>query len=212
MKLVILGATGGTGQQLVRQALDQGHGVTAVVRDPARLPISAPGLDIRTADVTDSTALEPAFAGHDAVLSALGVRSNKHAGLVAVATKAVLRALGSVEVSRLVMVSAAPVGPGPAGESVLARMVVTPLIRRIFRDIYADLAEMERQLRATDSIDWTILRPPRLLDRPARGHYRREIGSAVPRGFSLSRADLAHAMLDSLADPTTIKQIVGVAY
>jgi putative NADH-flavin reductase len=212
MKLVILGATGGTGRQLVRQALDQGHAVTAVVRNPDRLPISDPGLYVRTADVTDPAALEPVFTGHDAVLSALGPHSNKQAGIVANATKAILRALGNGEVRRLVTVSAAPVGPRPPGEPLLARVVITPLVRRAFRDIYADLAEMERQLQAASNIDWTILRPPRLLDRSAKGQYRTQIGSAVPRGFSLSRADLAHAMLTSLKDPTTIKQIVGIAY
>jgi putative NADH-flavin reductase len=212
MKLVILGATGGTGRQLVRRALARGHAVTAVVRNPARLPISDPALYVRIADVTDPDALEPVFTGHDAVLSALGPHDNKQAGIVANATKAILRALGSGEVRRLVTISAVPVGPISPYEPLLARVVISPLVRRIFRDVYADLAEMERQLEAASGIDWTILRPPRLLDRPGKGQYRTQIGGAVPRGFSISRADLAHAMLASLADPTTIRQIVGVAY
>lgn len=212
MKLVILGATGRTGRQLVRQALAQGHTMTAVVRDPARLPISDPALDIRAADVTSMAELKPVFAGHDAVLCALGVRGNKKAGIAATATRAILRALDSTGIKRYVTSSAAPVGPRSAAEPLLARVVVTPLIRRIFHDIYADLEDMERQVQATDNLDWTIFRPPRLLDRPARGHYRREIGSAVPGGFSFARADLAHAMLASLEDPTTIRQVIGVAY
>jgi putative NADH-flavin reductase len=212
MRLVILGATGGTGRQLVSQALAQGHDVTAVVRDPARLPINDPVLDIRTADVTEPAELQPIFAGQDAILSTLGVRSNKQAGIVATATKAIVGALNGGKVSRFVAVSAAPVGARPADDPLLARMVVMPIIRRVFRDMYADMADMERQLQATGGISWTIFRPPRLIDRPAKGHYRREIGSAVPGGFSISRADLADAMLSSLADPTTIKQIVGVAY
>jgi putative NADH-flavin reductase len=164
---MILGATGGTGQQLVRQALAQGHSMTAVVRDPARLPMSDPALDVQTADVTNPAELQSVFAVHDAVLSVLGVRSNKQAGIVTTATKAILSALDSSGVKRFIAVSAAPVGPRPPGEPLLAGMVVWPLIRRVFRDIYADLADMERQLQATDNIDWTILRPPRLLNRPA---------------------------------------------
>lgn len=210
MRLVVLGASGGTGQHLVRRALADGHAVTAVVRDPARLPLRDPALDVRTADVTDRRALVSVLDGQDAVLSALGVRGNRAAGIVATATAAVLGAMRTTGPRRLVAVSAAPVGPVPPDERLVARFLVRPLVRRAFREIYADLARMEREVAVSDA-EWTILRPPRLLDRAATGRYRTAVGGAVRGAMTLSRADLAHAMLACLTDRATVRQFVGLA-
>ncbi|MDV7216720.1 NAD(P)-dependent oxidoreductase, partial [Streptomyces prunicolor] len=68
MKLTVFGATGGIGQEIVRQALASGHEVTAVVRDPARLTVRGAGLEVFRADLTDPEAVRPAVAGRDAVL------------------------------------------------------------------------------------------------------------------------------------------------
>ncbi|MFD8587990.1 SDR family oxidoreductase [Streptomyces sp. NPDC059637] len=213
MELTVLGATGGTGRQVVRQALDAGHRVTAVVRDPARLPVEHPSLEVLVADVTDPHGLRPALEGRDAVVSALGAHSNRQAreGFVATATRAVLKAMEAAGVRRLAVVSAAPVGPAPQGEGLLLRAVVTPLVRVVFRDVYADLAAMERELGSSGAVDWTVLRPPRLVDKPLTGNYRTGPGT-LPGGHSVSRADLAHALLAVLDDPATVGKTVGVAY
>ncbi|WP_252365209.1 NAD(P)-dependent oxidoreductase [Saccharomonospora piscinae] len=207
MDITIFGATGGTGRHLVEQAVEHDHTVTAVVRDPARMPLSHRNLTVLTADVADPAALRPAIAGRDAVLSALAA-SSKRGDIAATAVRAILRARDSVR--RFVVVSAAPVGPVPAGESLLGRALLTPVVRAVFRDVYADLAAMESHVRDSDT-DWTIMRPPRLLDTPLTGNYRRALGQGVPGGHSVSRADLAHAMLASLDDPATVRQVVGIA-
>ncbi|HZG02688.1 MAG TPA: SDR family oxidoreductase [Streptomyces sp.] len=215
MRLTVLGATGGTGRQLVRQALDAGHEVTAVVRDPARLavpPEGAGALEVVTADVTDAGALRPAVAGRDAVLSALGANGVKQARSTAIAsrgTRAALAAMEATGVRRLVVVSAAPVGPVPEGENLTGRLAFA-VVRRVLGAVYEDLARMEEALRGS-SAEWTVLRPPRLLDGPLTGRYERVLGGAVPRRHSIARADLAHAMLAVLDDPATAGQVVGVA-
>ncbi|GII62993.1 NADH-flavin reductase [Sphaerisporangium krabiense] len=210
MRLTVVGATGGVGKEVVRQALDAGHQVAAVVRDPARLPISHSALEVVTADVTAPEALRPALAGREAVISALGPRTRKDAGIAAIALRSVIRAMETMDVRRLVVISAAPLGPTPEDDGLLYRAVLRPLIRRFLRDVYADLAVMEDEVRRS-ATEWTIVRPPRLTDKPLTGAYRRVIGGSVPRGYTISRADTAHAMLTALDDPATLKQAVGVA-
>jgi uncharacterized protein YbjT (DUF2867 family) len=104
-----------------------------------------------------------------------------------------------------------PVGPVPSGESAITRWLVVPLLKALLHNAYADLAEMEAQLHRS-AIDWTVLRPPKLVDEPLTGQYRTALGANVPRGSTISRADVAHAMLGALTQPATIRQPVGVAY
>ncbi|MBF6416043.1 NAD(P)-dependent oxidoreductase [Nocardia cyriacigeorgica] len=209
MKLTVFGATGGTGRHIVDQALNAGHHVTAVVRDPQRMPVSHPRLEVMTADITDTAALVPAVRSRDAVLSALAA-STKNGKIATTGVRAILRAMTTVGVRRVVAVSAVPVGPVPDGETFVTRAVLTPIISRVFRDVYTDLAQMETEI-GNSSTEWTIVRPPRLLDTPATGHYRVSIGSSVPRGHRIGRADLAHAMLSSIDNVDTVRQIIGVA-
>ena len=210
MKVTVFGATGRTGRLVVRQALDGGHDVTAVVRDPGRLPIGDPSLDVVTADLTDPDSLRPVLQGRNAVISAIGPNSRKEAGITAPATKAIAAALRLSGVSRLVVVSASPVGPVPDGEGWLWRSVVTPMLGLIYRAVYADLDAMEAALRDSN-LDWTVLRPPRLTNGAATGRYRTCVGGNVLKGHSISRADLATAMIAVIDDPATVRQPVGVA-
>ncbi|MDQ1565565.1 MAG: hypothetical protein QOF96_445, partial [Actinomycetota bacterium] len=114
-------------------------------------------------------------------------------------------------VRRFVAVSAVPVGPVPAGESFLNRRLLLPFVSRLLRDVYADLAAMEDEIRRSDT-DWTVVRPPKLTDKPLTGKYRVVVGGNVPRGYAISRADVAHTMLSLLDDPATFGKPVGVAY
>jgi putative NADH-flavin reductase len=210
MKLTVFGATGGIGQEIVKQALTAGHEVTAVVRDPARLTVAGAALDVVRADLSDPEVLRPAVAGRDAVLSGLGARSRKDAGVATRLTRTVLRAMEAEGVRRLVVVSAAPLGPAPEGEGVLDR-TVRGLVSAILKDVYADLREMEAEL-ARSATDWTVVRPPRLQNKPLTGSYRTAVGGNPPRSRFIGRADVAHAMLATVGDPGTVKQGVGVAY
>jgi putative NADH-flavin reductase len=209
MRLTVFGASGGTGVHVVRQALDAGHRVTAVVRDPVALTVRHEALEVRVADVTDSRALRPLLTGREAAISALGARGNAGAGIASTATRAIVEAAQDCGMRRFLAVSAAPVGPVPKGESLLIRAVILPLVSRLFQPQYDDLAVMENLIQ--DSVlDWTIVRPPRLLDRPLSREYRRAVGGNVPKSPSVSRADLAHAVLAMVEDPATVRQSVGV--
>ncbi|MFG2298243.1 NAD(P)-dependent oxidoreductase [Streptomyces sp. NPDC048603] len=215
MKLTVFGATGAVGNQVVRQALAAGHEVTAVVRDPAKLEVAAQDrLKVAVVrNLTDENALLPVLTGRDAVISALGPASNKQAKeapIAGPALRAIVSAMDRVGVSRVSAVSAAPVGVLPEGESVVTRALVYPLLRRLLRDLYADLAVMEAAMGAS-ATEWTVIRPPMLLNKPRTGTYRRAIGANVRGGRTISRADVADALLVSLTDPATARQAVGVA-
>ncbi|MFI5657480.1 NAD(P)-dependent oxidoreductase [Streptomyces sp. NPDC051684] len=210
MKLTVFGATGGIGQEIVKQALAAGHQVTAVVRDPARFTVTGEGLEVFRADLTDPESLRPAVAGRDAVLSGLGARKRADAGIAAELTRSVLKAMEAEGVRRLVVVSAGPVGPQPADSPLVDRAMIG-MIDRILKPVYVDLANMEAEL-AHSATDWTSVRPPRLQDKPLTGSYRTVVGGFPRSGRFAGRADVAHAMLAAVDDPATVKQGVGVAY
>ncbi|WP_319461079.1 NAD(P)-dependent oxidoreductase [Micromonospora sp. RTP1Z1] len=221
MKLTIFGATGGIGRHLVNQAGSAGHDVTVVVRDPAKLagaPVRVVAADLATAD---PETLRTAVGGADAVLSGLGPRSAADAGITARGTRAMAEAMAGAGVRRIVVVSAAPVGlvPSPGrphpprrdpGDGPLMRYVLGPAIRRVLRDHYADLALMEEELR-DGFLDWTVVRPPRLTDKPLTGAYRTAYDRNVRGGVTISRADVAQLMLDLLDRPDSVRRTVGVA-
>src|SRR6266536_3148875 len=201
MKVTVFGATGRIGEQVVRQALDAGHKVRAVVRDPARFDVSHPALEVATVPgLTDPEVLRPVLEGSGAAISGVGPRGRKDGPVASSATRGILRAMEASGVRRLVAVSAVPVGPVPEGESFVNRRIVLPLISAFARDVYADLAAMEDEIRRSTT-EWTIVRPPKLVNKPLTGAYRTCVGG-----------DVAHAMLAALDDPATVKQAVGIAY
>jgi hypothetical protein len=90
------------------------------------------------------------------------------------------------------------------------RSVLNPLVKAVLHEHYADLALMEDVLRDS-GLDWTVVRPPRLTDKPPTGAYRTAYGQNLRRGLLVSRADVAHLMLDVLGRPETIEQAIGIA-
>ncbi|MGW1168800.1 NAD(P)-dependent oxidoreductase [Streptomyces sp. NPDC002550] len=210
MNLTVFGATGGIGREIVRQALGAGHRVTAVVRDPARLDVTGDALEVFRADLTDPEELRAAVRGRDAVLSGLGARSRKDAGVATRLTRTVLRAMEAEGVRRLLVVSAGPVGPAPEDDGALDR-AMRGLVSAVLKDVYTDLRGMEAEL-ARSGTDWTSVRPPRLQDKPLTGRYRTAVGGFPRKGRFIARADVAHAMLAMIDDEGTVKQGVGVAY
>jgi len=221
MKLTIFAATGGIGRQLLEQAIAAGHDVTAVTRNPQNL--SAVPARVVAADLAsvDPATLQPAVAGADAVLSALGARTKADAGVAARGTGSITQAMQAAGVRRIIVVSAAPIGTVPSpgrphpprhdpGDGLIIRYLADPIVKRALRGHYTDLARMEDVLRDSD-LDWTIVRPPRLTSKPATGKYRTAYGQNLRRGVLVSRADVAQYMLSILDQPETSRRTVGIA-
>jgi putative NADH-flavin reductase len=221
MKLTVIAATGGIGQQVLEQAVAAGHDVTAVVRNPQNLPSTQARVVAADLATADPHVLQPAVEGADAVLSALGARSKAEAGVAWRGTQTVTRAMHAAGVRRIVVVSAAPVGtvaspirPDPPrhdpGDGFVMRNLAYPILRAAFREMYADLARMEDVLRES-GLDWTVVRPVRLTGKPVTGRYRTAIGQNVRHGLFISRADVANYMLRAIGEPETFRQTVGIA-
>jgi putative NADH-flavin reductase len=220
MKLTIFAATGGIGRQILEQAVAAGHDVTAVVRNPKKLSVGVP---VVTTDLAapDPTELEAAVAGVDAVLSGLGPGPGSDHGVAAQGTRAMVQAMKATGVRRIVVVSASPVGTVPSpgrprppkhdpGDGFFMRHLFSPIGKARLRQVFADLAMMEDILRDS-GLDWTIVRPPQLTDKPLTGTYRTAYGQNLRRGFSIARADVAQLMLRVLEQPETIQQVIGIA-
>jgi putative NADH-flavin reductase len=215
MKLTVFGATGGIGTQLIRQGLARGHEMTAVTRRPVPLDC-----DVVVARLDDTESIAAAVAGRDAVLSALGMRAPE---MKAARTKdetarstvqvdgarAQVAAMLATGVRRIVTVDAAG-RVADEGDGLFTRMAVKPLLQRLLREGFDDLAEAERVLRAS-GLDWTLIAPPRLTDGERRP-YRTVLDVNVRGGRTLARADVADAMFRALDEPSWVHRRVNVAY
>ncbi|WP_228989832.1 NAD(P)-dependent oxidoreductase [Streptomyces sp. DH8] len=211
MHLTVFGSTGGVGREIVGQALAAGHEVTAVVRDPDRLPEP---LDRRALHgvvrLDDTPAVRAAVAGRDAVLSGLGSRGRKANGVAERLTERIVAAMEAEGSRRLLVVSAVPVGPKAEGDPLFDRLS-RRAVAAVLADVYVDLTRMEAVL-AGSATDWTAVRPPRLTEGPRTGVYRQVVGGAPRSSRTISRADVAHAMLAMIDDPAAVRQGVGIAY
>lgn len=201
MKLLVLGATGRTGRLVVEQGACRRHAVTALVRGPGMLP-ARDNVDVVVGDPLRAADLEAVLPGHDAVISCLGQRSQKDAGLLCNAARAVLDVMPRCGVRRYLVVSQGLLFP--------SRNPIVALLRLSLARHVADTTEMENVVRAS-SVDWTIVRPPRLTGSgEARGY--RAAGGALPSGaWAMRCTDLADFLLDECEKPDYIKAIVGVA-
>ncbi|HKO18878.1 MAG TPA: SDR family oxidoreductase [Acidobacteriaceae bacterium] len=207
MKLLILGATGGIGLKTVGQAIERGHAVTAFVRSPERLKPFAGRIALREGDLLSSVELASAVTGHDAVLSGFGPRlplAKSDANLLGDFAAALVPAMQRAGVRRLVIVSTA----------FLFRDSILPPTylfgRLFFPGVVRDATRMEQIVSSAD-LDWTIVRPPQLTDRPYTGRYRVQAGHLPRFGFNISRADVADSLLRAAEDPSTARKILGVS-
>ncbi|MGX7671318.1 NAD(P)-dependent oxidoreductase [Plantactinospora sp. DSM 117369] len=210
MRITVFGATGGTGQHVVRHALAVGHHVTAVVRDPARLPqADHPRLTPVIANAMDPEAIEAAVTAQDTVVSALGPRTRADTSVCADGAQAIIAAMRAGATRRLIVVTASG-HVVDAGDGPVTRTVVKPLLRRYLKRGFADFARTEQAVRDSE-LDWTIMRPPRLTNGKHRP-YRTAIDRNVRGGVTIARVDLAHAILAALDDPSTVRHTIALGY
>lgn len=207
MKLVVLGATGATGLEIVRQALERGHSVTALVRSPERLTPFADRITVRRGDLLNSADLEQVLRDHDAVVSGFGPRlpvSKADAHLLQQFATALTSAMLRAGVRRAVVESVAFLFK----DSIIPPAYI--LGRLLFPRIVADAAAMEEVFEQS-GLDWTMVRPPELTDKPYTGTYRVREGHLPRFGFKISRADVADFMIRSVESHSSIRKVVGVS-
>jgi putative NADH-flavin reductase len=201
MHIALFGATGGTGQQVLAQALEQGHRITALVRDPAKLA-QRPGLTLVVGSVLDPVASE-CLTGTEAVVCVLGSHGGK-TPIEARGTERILAAMHDQGVRRLVVVTSLGVGESRAQIAWPWRLIMDLTLKSILEA----KAEQERLVK-TSGLDWVIVRPGGLTDGPRTGAYRFGIDPTLKAG-RVSRADVADFVLRQLTEDVFLHQAPAV--
>jgi len=204
MKLLILGPTGPTGLQIVNQALEQNHEVTAFARTPSKLAIEHKNLRVVKGDIRDRNALISAVHGQDAVMSTLGVGKKLKANdLITTAVSNIIPVMEAEKVKRLIFLSAFGIGKTFKQANLLQKF----FFRTFLTSIYGDKNEADKIIHQSP-LDWTLVCPVVLTNAPFIGNY--EVGEKMEmKGMpTIPRADVAHFMLTQLASKTFLKKTV----
>lgn len=209
MKLTIFGATGRIGGHLLNWAVDAGHDVHVLARSPQALR-PRDGLTVTGGDVLDPAAVAVVISGADAVLSAVGpkIRDNfRYTELLAPASANIIDGMHKTGAHRLIAVSAAAAFiPEDPDKSWIAKQTQP----RIFARTFADVRRMERLVKDSD-LDWTLVRPTRLVNDPGKGEYRVRADFPPPGGGKIARADVAHFIGTALTSASYIRECPALA-
>ncbi|MEH6589823.1 MAG: NAD(P)-binding oxidoreductase [Halioglobus sp.] len=210
-QLLILGGAGRVGQTLLQQALDRGYHVTALVRDPTVLKaITHPALNVVKGDVRDADLLEQLLSsGVAAVISTLGTFIKKPGTPTTDMTAPLLAAMNRQQVKRLVCMSSLGVGNSKGMGNLTVRIVTGYVLRYVLVD-----KQCQEKLIEYSGLDWTILRPPRILDKNEHRPYSRwqDFSQALKPKWQISTADAAKEMLDLLEDDSSIGQVWHISH
>jgi putative NADH-flavin reductase len=203
MHIALFGATGGTGREVLEQALAAGHAVKALARDPAKL---APrdGLSVIPGDVLDQAAADACVEGTDAVICVLGTKPGNEP-VEAPGTERILAAMAKHGVKRLIAVSSMGVGDSIEQINLAFRVIMNLTLKRIMQAKEAQ----ERLIMASDT-DWTIVRPGGLTDGPRTGNYRAGTDKSIKAG-RVARADVAEYVLRQLTDDGCVRQAPSIS-
>jgi putative NADH-flavin reductase len=198
-KLLVLGATGGTGRLIVEQALARGYEVTALVRSPEKGPVHKDA-KLVIGDARNEAALRKAVKGQDAVVSALGTPASpfREVSLLSIATRSLVSAMKAERVSRLVVITGMGAGDSVGHGGALFDYLILPLL---LRRVYADKNRQEAIVRES-GLDWILVRPVILNDKPGRNTVRAFTDLSGIHGGTISRADVATFVLDQLRADT----------
>jgi putative NADH-flavin reductase len=210
MKLLIIGATGKTGIELIKQALAEGHHITALVRNPGKLKISHPWLRIVKGNILDCNKVDEVVQGQDAVLSALGhKRFFIYTNILSEGTKNIIAAMEKHQVKRFICITTLGINDSRFKLGLYYTLFVIPVIVFFY---FMDKAKQEKLIRNTN-LNWTIVRPGQLTNGRRRGHYRHgaDVGNYILTKM-ISRADVAHFMLSQLNDASYLQKVVGIVY
>ncbi|TRC71567.1 SDR family oxidoreductase [Mesorhizobium sp. WSM4310] len=203
MKILVLGATGATGRLIVAKAIAEGHNVVALVRSKAKAK-DLTGAELVEGDARDTAALTRAIAGCDAVVSSLGTAMSpfREVTLLSTATRALVGAMEQQNIRRLVCITGLGAGDSRGHGGFFFDRVFLPLM---LRKVYEDKDRQEDAIRGS-TLDWTIVRPMVLNDKPSRGRIRALTDLSGVHGGTIARADVADFVVQQLTADTWLRR------
>lgn len=209
MKILIFGATGSIGRELVQQALEQQDQVTAFVRDPAKLNIEHMNLEIVQGNVMDLAAVEKAVQDQDAVLCSLGAGHKRTGTIRSEGTRQIIRAMEKAGVRRFICQTTLGVGDSEGNLNFFWKYIMFGFF---LRQVFADHGRQEEYVKQSH-LDWIIVRPSAFVDGKRTGEYRHGFpGTDKTLKFEISRADVANFMLKQLTDNSYLHKTPAVSY
>jgi putative NADH-flavin reductase len=208
VKVLIIGATGGTGRILLAKSLEQGHEVTVLARNPSAVAPRDYRPRVLEGNTLDPEAVEAAVAGQDAVLSALGTRSTKPTTLFSASTANLVGAMKKHGVCRLVCVTGIGTGDSRGHGGFLYDRVLLPFV---VRNQYEDKDRQEEIIKRS-GLEWVIVRPARLTNEAATGEYQVFLSGDSYRATTISREDVAAFMLAQLTEDRYVHQTPVISY
>ena len=209
-KIIVFGASGGTGKQVVLHALEEGHEVTVVIRNPEAFTIQRNNLKIIKGDVLQPATFENEMRGHTAVISCLGIPKIQSTVLYSQGIKNIVQAMKQAGIDRILCISSGAISI-PPGSSRIMTFLLKNVLQRLYKPVYSDMVLMENTLRASD-LSWTVLRAPKLTDGKSKMNYRVITQQPLRSIPVISRADLAHYLVSHVGDELTYKSVVEIAY
>lgn len=209
MKIIVIGSTGGTGRELVKQGLDKGHLITAFAREPRKISLQHNSLRTAGGDVANYPSLVEAIEGHDVVITAIGVDLLKKNTILSSGTKNIIHAMNETGVKRLICESSLGVGDSKGQLGARYNLFLIPLfLKNIFRE-----KEKQEQYIKDSLLDWTIVRPARLTNGLRTGDYYTWTGSPErPITHTISRADVAGFILNQLESERWLRETPALSY
>ena len=209
MKIVIFGATGGTGRQLVEQALAAGHCVVAYARNPSKLNINHEQLKVIQGELADETLIESAVTGADAVISVLGPRGGSKNKPITQGMQNIITAMKKQNVRRLVITSTLS-AKDPNDPLNFRTKAMVNLVKVTMHDAYKDIVGTAETVRNSD-LDWTIVRLTMLNNNPKSGKVNVGCVGKGEVGAWISRADLAEFLLRQVQDTKYLRQAPAIS-
>lgn len=204
MKLVVFGASGRTGKEIVKQALAQGYEVTAYVRDPSKMTLEHDDLHITTGDIYDYSTVTQAIQEQDVVICSLGTNDLGKATVRSEGTATIIKAMKENHVNRLIVISAMGIAESWSSLSLINRLFFATILRNTRQD-----HENQEVLVKDSDLDWTIIRPSGLTEAPRTESYA--IGENIHAKTSrIARADVAHAIIKEVNDNTFVHKAVTI--
>ncbi|HYB00335.1 MAG TPA: NAD(P)H-binding protein [Ktedonobacteraceae bacterium] len=211
MKIVIFGAAGATGRNVVERALEQEHKVTAFDKHIAPLTMQHPNLRLVQGDIFDPAQVEKAIVDQDVVISVLGVRPGVMIPVCSEGTKNIIAAMQKLGVKRFISQSAFAVA---ALDGEWREVPYLPLILPFFpkvKAMFADKVLQEKEI-LNSNLDWIIVRPAKLTDGPRTGEFKVHDPLMIGPFAKISRADVAEFLLQQVIDDTYLHKIPRLKY